>query len=282
MKKRQFIGSLLGHRFFQGYGFSIIISILLHIVILGLLSTNWSDDSETRILPPRSIKASVVEITQPKTTPKPPPKRTVDNSAAKKKAEALAAEKRQRDAAKKRAEEKRRKEIALKKRREAEAKAQREKDKKAKEEAARKEKARQRKLAEEKRRKEDAEAERLRQLELQQVAQRAAAAEQAEQDLAEATYYSELLRSLFAQNWNRPPSARNNMTAVVQLALSPYGDLLEVRLLEGSGNDAYDRSVIQAVQRAAPFPELKKLERRVFNEHFKRINFKFRPEDLVR
>lgn len=273
MKKIPLIGALLNHKLFQGYGFAVVFSLLLHVLILGLVSWDWSTADELRIVAPKSIKASVVEIAQPKPIP-PAPRPVVDNSAQK--ARELAAQKRKEEA-RRQAEIKKQKELALKKEHAAKEKAKKEK-------AARKEQERQQRLAEENRKKKQQEA-LLRQLEQERVAReqaQAVAAEQAEQEAGEVAYYSELLKNLIARNWNRPPSARNNMVALVQLSLSPFGDLLEVRLLEGSGNDAYDRSVVQAIQRAAPFPELKKLERRVFDNKFKRINFRFRPEDLVR
>ncbi|WP_252179406.1 cell envelope integrity protein TolA [Endozoicomonas sp. 4G] len=276
MKKIPLVGALFSHKLFQGYGFAVVVSVLLHVLLLALLSRDWSSDEALRIVPPRSIKASVVEIAQPKARP-PEPKPVVDNSAQK--ARELAAQKR-REEARRQAEIKRQKELALKKEQAAKEQAaaqERAQERKKKEEAARKERERQQRLAEESRKKKQQEA-----LLRQQEQAQAAAAEQAEKEAAEVAYYSELLNNLIAQNWNRPPSARNNMVALVQLSLSPFGDLLEVRLLEGSGNDAYDRSVIQAIQRAAPFPELKKLERRVFDNNFRRVNFRFRPEDLVR
>ena len=173
-----------------------------------------------------------------------------------------------------RVKQQREREIALKKQQEAEEKARRE----AK---ARKERERQERLEQERLRKQQEELrQRLQQEQLQR--EQAQAAAQAEQEATEVARYSGLFRQLVAQHWNRPPSARNNMVATLQVALSPYGDLLEVRLIESSGNDAYDRSVVQAVQRAAPFPEVRNLERRIFDKNFRRFNFRFRPEDLVR
>ncbi|UYM16782.1 cell envelope integrity protein TolA [Endozoicomonas euniceicola] len=270
---------------FRGYGFPVLVSLLLHASLLLVLSTSWSVDRQLNIVPPRSIKASLVEVPAPKPQPRP----QVDDSA--RKAREAAERKRQKAIREERqrlqAEEKRQREIALRKEREAQEKAKKAED-------ARKERERQRKLEAERKRQQEVERQRkqreetLRQLEqerIQREQQEAAAQqaeEQAEKDAAEVRYYSELLNNLIVNNWNRPPSARNNMTALLQVTLSPFGDLLEVKLLEGSGNDSFDRSAVQAVQRAAPFPELKKLERRIFDANFRRFNFRFRPEDLVR
>lgn len=260
----------------QGYGFPIVVSVLLHIAILGLLSYDWSEKSELKI-PPQNIKASLVEVAQPK--PAPPavqPKPVVDDSARRAREQA---EKKRQAEARKKAEAKRQRELALKKEREAKEKAR-------KEEAARKEREKQRKLAEERKKAEErrkkAEAQRQLELDQQRRAQEAAAQAQADKDASEVAYYSSLLQNLIVQNWSRPPSARNNMVTTIQIKFSPFGELLEVRLLETSGNEAFDSSVIRAVRRAAPFPELKKLDRRIFDNNFKQITFRFRPEDLVR
>lgn len=274
------LGKLFRKAVLRGYSFPVLVSLLLHASLLLVLSTNWSVERKLNIAPPRTIKASLVEVVQP--APQPQSRPQVDDSA-----------RREREAAERRrqAEEQRQREVALRKEQEAKEQAR-------KEEEARKERERQRKLEEERKRQQEQERQRrqreetLRRLEqerLQREHQEAAAQQaakqaerQAEKDAAEVAYYSELLNNLIGNNWNRPPSARNNMTVLLQVTLSPFGDLLEVKLLEGSGSDSFDRSAVQAVQRAAPFPELRKLDRRIFDANFRRFNFRFRPEDLVR
>ncbi len=274
--------SLPERSFFGGYGLAILVSLLLHTSIVAVLLYSWPDEKKVVITPPRSIKASVMEISQPKAKPK-PQVQSSNNDQARQQADDRARKKRLEERRRK-VEEKRQKEVALKRQKGAQEKAKREKA-----EAERKEKERQKKLAENKRRKQQddqrrKEQERLQAAEDQKVREAVllAAAEQEEKDQAKADYYVGVLRGLVAQNWNRPPSARNNMVAVVKLQLSAFGDLLSVKLVTSSGDDAYDRSVVQAIQLAAPFRELKDLERRVFNNKFKTFEFRFRPEDLVR
>ena len=278
-KNRQLLDN---NRFLGSYGFAILVSVLLHASVIAVLLVSWSGQDKVVIVPPKAIKASVVEISQPKVKPKPQARNTSDDRA-RQRAEDKAKKKRE-EQRRRIAEQKRKKEIALKREKEAKEKARRQKA-----EADRREKERQKKLAEEKRRKQQEE-QRRREEENRRLAQEQkaresallAAAEQEEKDSAQVAYYSGLLDKLVAQQWSRPPSARNNMLAVVQLKLSPFGDLLSYKLITSSGDDAFDRSVLQAVKQAAPFPELKQLERRVFNNNFKTFNFRFRPEDLVR
>lgn len=279
----------VGKAILRGYSFPIVVSLLLHGMILLVLSTGWSEERKLNIVSPRNIKASLVEMVQPIPQPaKPKPK--VHNPA--RKAKAAADRKQQEALQQKQAEEQRQREIALRKEQEAKDKARKEAEAEKQRERLREQERREQERKQEDERLRKQKEETLRRLEQEhlqreqreQTAQQAAQQEkeQGEKDAVEISYYSELLNNLIVNSWSRPPSARNNMTALLQVTLSPFGDLLEVKLLDGSGSESFDRSAVQAVQRAAPFPELKKLERRLFDTHFKRFNFRFRPEDLVR
>ncbi|MGR6035325.1 MAG: cell envelope integrity protein TolA [Candidatus Nitrosoglobus sp.] len=54
--------------------------------------------------------------------------------------------------------------------------------------------------------------------------------------------------------WIRPPSARDNMVAVLQVELLPSGDVRDVKIVESSGDRTFDRSAQAAVYRASPLP----------------------------
>ena len=132
------------------------------------------------------------------------------------------------------------------------------------------------------------EAERLRRLrELAERSTALALQEESAQDAAldadTMTYQQAIARAIVAE-WSRPPSARNDMQARLQVDLTPSGDLLGVQVLDGSGNAAFDRSAETAVRRAArrlgrfPVPP----ERSLFEAHFRHFTLLFRPEDLLR
>ncbi len=80
--------------------------------------------------------------------------------------------------------------------------------------------------------------------------------------------------------WSRPPSARNGMEALLSLQLVPSGDVVSVSLVRSSGSAAFDRSAINAVEKAGSFPELARLPRAEFERSFRRFSLLFRPEDL--
>lgn len=92
--------------------------------------------------------------------------------------------------------------------------------------------------------------------------------------------YAALIQQTVVNYWSRPPSARNGMEALLQIQLIPTGEIVSVSVLQGSGNTAFDRSAINAVEKAGSFPELKNLPPREFEKTFRRFRLLFRPEDL--
>jgi len=83
------------------------------------------------------------------------------------------------------------------------------------------------------------------------------------------------------QVWNRPPSARNGMKAILQIQMLPTGELLDVRITQTSGDAAFDRASENAVYGAAPFTELQDLPINIFNANFRTLSLIFQPEDLL-
>ena len=121
--------------------------------------------------------------------------------------------------------------------------------------------------------------------ERQQMEQSLARAISAEQDARRAVtddekamaYVAQIQREII-QHWSRPPSARNGMQALLKVYLVPTGEVVKVDLVTSSGNDAFDRSAISAVQKAERFivpPNVNQFER-----NFREFEVLFRPEDL--
>jgi colicin import membrane protein len=95
-----------------------------------------------------------------------------------------------------------------------------------------------------------------------------------------AASYAALIQQTVVNYWSRPPSARNGMEALLAIQLIPTGEVVSVSVLKSSGNTAFDRSAINAVEKAGSFPELQNLPSREFEKTFRRFRLLFRPEDL--
>jgi len=89
-----------------------------------------------------------------------------------------------------------------------------------------------------------------------------------------------LIQRTVINYWSRPPSARNGMECELVVQLVPTGEVVSVTVVRSSGNAAFDASAVNAVKKAAAFPELQQLPSAEFEKNFRRLNLIFRPEDL--
>lgn len=234
----------------------VLATLVLHGVMLYMLTVNWTDTERevTRVKPaPRVINARLVDASEFRPKPKP----VVQKPKAKPKAKS-----KPRPAAKVKPKPK------------------------PKPVATAKPKPKAKQVAKPKPEPEP----RISQQELAAVARadisRAMAEE--EQALAAATATADEMAASFASliqqtvinYWSRPPSARNGMEALLAIQLIPTGEVVSVSVIDSSGNTAFDRSAINAVEKAGSFPELQNLPSREFEKTFRRFRLLFRPEDL--
>ena len=266
----------------RSYGPAIILSVLGHAALISFILWGLPKEApKKQVKTPSYVKATLVEL-KPKVKPKPvsPPKKVVKPPKKKddQRKKALDKKKQQRIA-----EQKKQKKLAEQKRKNQLAKKKAEDDKKKREAQKKKEEKRQ----EEKRKQEELERQQQAELERQTLV-KALAEERARLDVQkQAAEDAEIVQSYVAliaqrveQNWSRPPSARNGMEVVLRIQLVPTGQVINVDVVSGSGDSAFDRSAERAVKKAERFPELKDIPIRVFEQQFRVLNFSFSPEDL--
>lgn len=304
----------------SGYPTAILISLLLHGGVIALLVSGWHPEFKPRQLPQSTyMEAALLQVDAPpsppgrkqaKPAPPSPPRpdpaeiqrqqqaardKAAAAQAAKEQAAAKAAQ--QKAAQQKAAQEKAAAQKAVQekivKEKAARAKAAAEqaaKEKAAKEKAA-KEQAAKDKAAREQAAREKAARDKAAQ---EKAAQAKAAAEQAARDKAAAEQaaaaqgqmiatYGDYVRDRIISNWNRPPSARRDMEAVLQVRLVPTGQVMGVSVIRSSGDPAFDQSAVNAVQQVGRFERLQELSRKdplLFERTFRTLTLTFRPEDL--
>lgn len=255
----------------QSYILPLILATGLHALVVAGLMMRWEDRAALEVtdVQPYYIEATIV--------PENPHKVKAEKEAA-----AVAA----REQARRQREAERRNAVNR-------AKVDEEKARKAAEEARAAEQAEQERLAalraEEERLAREAAAKELDQqrteAERKRMEESLALAVMSEQEYRRAVtddekamaYVAQIQREI-VQNWSRPPSARNGMEALLKVRLVPTGEVVDVAVVESSGNDAFDRSAILAVQKAERFvvPE----DSRQFERNFREFEVLFRPEDL--
>jgi colicin import membrane protein len=88
------------------------------------------------------------------------------------------------------------------------------------------------------------------------------------------TEYVNRIRAKVRQNWILPPDLQGNPQCVFKVVQLPTGEVLEARLVKGSGNAAYDEAVHRAILKSSPLPLP------ASREHFYReLELTFRPRD---
>jgi len=283
-------------RALRTYIWPVIQALLFHLVIVALFLYNWSAAPKASVTPPPVIiNAKILTLSEPA----PAKPKAEQSKADKDKQQKIKEEQKRKDLARKKAElaekeqrllekqrqkEERRKQLARKKAENEKALLeQKEREKKQREEALKKaeELARQKEQLLRQQALEDQLA-----LEREYELGSALAAEadylQVQQDAEAAQSYVGLIRERVKQNWHRPLSARNGMETILVIHLVPTGEVNNVYVKTSSGDAAFDRSAIQAVQRAEKFEELQQLSPSAFDAHFRQFNFIFRPEDLAK
>ena len=277
----------------QHYSLPVLVSLLLHGLVVVALLWHWPEPQRIPEPVPQHVIAQVIqeENAAEKQRKLEAEKRKRQQElaarrAAEQKKKQAEQQRREQEAARKLAEQKKREQaLALKEKAAAE---QRAKEKAAAEQRA-KEKAAQEKVAQEKAAQQRAEQQRQQEQALaEQLAREQAAQKQKEQQEArrqaeraavlEADFI-EQIRARVSSLWRYPPSVRPDQEVEVRIQLVPTGEVIQVQVSRSSGSAALDRSVEQAVMRASPLPVPDDI--RLFEQRFRNLTLKFRPENAT-
>lgn len=93
--------------------------------------------------------------------------------------------------------------------------------------------------------------------------------------------YIGLIASRIADNWSRPPNARRDMTVVLEIELLQTGQVVNVRIVQSSGNRAFDLAAEAAVRKVERFEAITDMKPELFNKTFRKFQLLFNPEDLL-
>jgi colicin import membrane protein len=274
---------------FNGYPISVFLAVLLHGAVLGALLLFQQAESEVLdVVRPPAVKALLVSE-----NPQARNERVQQQNLQQQREREQQEQARQQREQQQREQQERERQEQLRQQQQQQEQARQAQLRQERERQEREEQARAEQLREEQRRQEEArrqEQERLEQQRLQEAerqrqeaqAQAAAAAGEAAETEAEMTMaYTAVIHDLVQRNWSRPPSARNDMTAVLRIRLVPTGDVVDVEIVRSSGDAAFDRAAENAVRAVGRFTELQGMPPRMFERSFRSLLLTFRPEDLL-
>lgn len=244
------------------YVLPVVVSLVLHAGLFAFVFWGWEASSTPKqVTVPKTIQATIVQLEAAAPTPAAAPQpaqRTIDVAAQRAEAE------RQRQAEERRRQEQQRQQ------REHQERERQEQERREQERRLMEQRAQEQREAEQRRMQEALAAE----LEDER------AQLEAQQSEATAASYSALVQERVINNWSRPPSARNDMVAELQIQLVPTGRVVGVTITKSSGDPAFDRSAERAVWKAEQFPELQQVPSIVFEQHFRQFTLRFNPQDL--
>jgi colicin import membrane protein len=86
--------------------------------------------------------------------------------------------------------------------------------------------------------------------------------------------YASLIKTRVEQNWRLPQGSRHDSSCLLKITLTPEGRVLNVSVVQSSGDSTFDQSAIAAVYRASPLPVPSAPEAMAV---FRSFNFKFYP-----
>ena len=101
---------------------------------------------------------------------------------------------------------------------------------------------------------------------------------QTKSPVEEISFFSNLIRDQVIMNWKQPSSVQKGMTAEILITLVPTGEIIQVNLTKSSGNQAFDNSALNAVQKVSKFENLD-MGRKLFDNHFRKFTLVFSPEN---
>ncbi len=291
---------------------AIIAAVLIHIVVIFFLWTNFSEPREQAIandakeidtIMATTVSADEINNQKEKIKNAESEKKRKERERRKREQEKLEKlkkdqeklkqdQKKEQEKLKKLKEEQQREEkaIALKRKKEKERK---EKEKKQKQEQERKKKEekrkaeqRKKKLAAEKKKREEAEAEAERKQAIEDAKRQAlldelnaeeqsiSAAQASRNTTTVFNRYAALIKEKVQGNFAAPLGTPKGMAATVNIKLDKLGRILSVRIIKSSGNFAYDRAVESAIRQSEPLPM--PTEDEAANKKLRDINFPFR------
>lgn len=89
--------------------------------------------------------------------------------------------------------------------------------------------------------------------------------------------FSSMIKSQVMENWKRPTNLSSNLKTEIQITLVPTGEILSSKIINSSGNKAFDDSALTAISRLKSFDGLN-MQMNLFDQHFRKFILIFSPE----
>ena len=89
--------------------------------------------------------------------------------------------------------------------------------------------------------------------------------------------YSSLIINLIEAAWIKPKNIQNNLICDIKIKINPRGRVVDISLINSSGNIRFDNSALQAVRRVETFSFFNEITKKTYEDVFKNIVISFNP-----
>lgn len=89
--------------------------------------------------------------------------------------------------------------------------------------------------------------------------------------------FSSMIKSQVMENWKRPTNLSSDLKTEIQITLVPTGEILSSKIINSSGNRAFDDSALTAISKLKSFDGLN-MQMNLFDQHFRKFILIFSPE----
>ena len=89
--------------------------------------------------------------------------------------------------------------------------------------------------------------------------------------------FSSMIKSQVMENWKRPTNLSSDLKTEIQITLVPTGEILSSKIINSSGNRAFDDSALTSISRLKSFDCLN-MQMNLFDQHFRKFILIFSPE----
>ena len=93
---------------------------------------------------------------------------------------------------------------------------------------------------------------------------------------SEISRYSSIIKRQVMSQWKKPNAATGNLITEIRITLVPTGEIINVKIIKGSGLKSFDDSALTAIARVGSFEDLQ-MPSSLFEKHFRQFILVFNP-----
>ena len=93
---------------------------------------------------------------------------------------------------------------------------------------------------------------------------------------SEISKYSSIIKRQVMSQWKKPSATTGNLITEIRITLVPTGEIVNTKIIKGSGIKSFDDSALTAIARVGSFDDLQ-MPSNLFEKHFRQFILVFNP-----